>query len=341
MTRSLQVLLVFLFFGGLLVWYLFFRPQHYNVKELQNRPGTAYWHLSTGSTIAYTHLAGKGNKKKEPVIYLHGGPGAGITDKEINTLSALTEDGYDVYLYDQIGCGHSGRLANINEYTATRHCKDLEAIIDRIGSDKVILLAQSWGSILSLLYLTIHPDRVEKLVVTAPAPIQPANKSLGNRRPPDSIRLRSPYVSPALEHKKKAGWRTRMMFYAARKFGKKLVPDAEADRLATDLTNEINLSMVCDTANAVVAEGTEGMYVNIITSMSLGKLQDQRAALQKISVPVLVMKAQCDNQPWGYATEYAEVLQNSRLVLVENAGHNIFLEQPATFITLIRNFLLE
>ena len=120
-----------------------FFPRKYDVPDLLQRPGTHYWVLSTGSKIAYTLISGKGVKKQYPVIYLHGGPGGYISDRNIETLAPLSEDGYDVYLYDQTGSGQSDRLADIEEYTADRHKKDLEEIVKKSGAEKVILIGQS------------------------------------------------------------------------------------------------------------------------------------------------------------------------------------------------------
>jgi len=50
----------------------------------------------------------------------------------IEVLGKLSKDGFDVYLYDQIGCGLSARLQNVNEYTPPRHQKDLIAIAELI-----------------------------------------------------------------------------------------------------------------------------------------------------------------------------------------------------------------
>ena len=97
--------------------------------------------------------------------------------------------------------------------------------------------------------------------------------------------------------------------------------------------------MVCDPARAVVAEGTEGYYVHYMTRLSLGNVQNPRAKLADCKVPALIMKAQCDNQRWGYATEYLDLFRNHRFAMVKDAGHNIFIEQPDTYIETIRNFL--
>ncbi len=128
------------------------------------------------------------------------------------------------------------------------------------------------------------------------------------------------------------------MFYCMKTFGKKLVPDTEADEFAAYTTNELNKSMVCDTSNAVIAEGTEGFYVNYMTRKSLGRVHDPRPKIINSKVPVLIMKGQCDNQEWGFTKEYTELFPNYKLVVVPGAGHNIFIEQPEIYIKTLREF---
>ena len=57
-----------------------FLPKDYPVLPATPRAGTQYWHLSTGSNIAYTLVPAEGPKKPHPIIYLHGGPGGPISD---------------------------------------------------------------------------------------------------------------------------------------------------------------------------------------------------------------------------------------------------------------------
>lgn len=332
-----SILLALVFGSGIILW-LLFMPRHYSVHHLQERPGTKFWQLPTGSQIAYTLLSAKSEKKKYPLVYLHGGPGAGITDREVKTFSALADDGYDVYLYDQIGCGHSGRLENIEEYTADRHRKDLEEIVKMIPSEKIILVAQSWGSILAVLFIAENPTKVFSLVITAPGPIQPGNDKYEPLPSPDSLSFRSPYFSNRMATEKSRNLRSRTIYYFARTFGIKIASDDEADEFATYLTTEINKSMVCDTSKAVLAEGTEGLYVHYMTLKSFGKLNDPRPKLKNFTAPVLIMKAQCDNQKWGYTQEFLDLFSNSKLVIVKDAGHNIFLEKPGEYARMIGEF---
>ncbi|MCY7409830.1 MAG: alpha/beta hydrolase, partial [Chitinophagales bacterium] len=274
-----------------------------------------------------------------PIIYLHGGPGGFITDRNIATLSPLAANGFDVYLYDQIGSGHSSHLKNISDYTALRHENDLEEIVKQIGKEKVILIAQSWGAILAAMFVADHPEQVAKIIFTSPGPIQPVISNLSQTKIPDSIQLRLPMSTNAEANRKLMNLRMRCAIYFASAFGIKLVPEKEADDFETYLTNGTNKSVVCDTANALKAEGGGGFYVSIITVNSFGEMKNPRPALKNSAIPILVMKGECDNQKWGATNEYLQLFPNRVFKLIPNAGHAIAIEQPEIYLKTIEEFL--
>lgn len=336
---------VFIFIKyGLLIYILIFLfkifyPVNYNVPHLQKRAGTQYWNLSTGSKIGYTLIKAKGPTKLDAVIYLHGGPGGHVTDKDIHMLSPLADSGYDVYMYDQTGSGQSSRLNNIEEYTVARHIADLKEIIQRTGKDKVILIGQSWGSILAGLFVADYPDKIEKIIFTSPGPVYPVHMALANIKAPDSFHLRSPYFTNAAGNEKANNIRTKAMSFIAVKFGKKLTSDNEADDFATYLNYEVDRSTVCDTANILPEDAGSGYYAGVMTYNDLTKIKDKRPQMKNVKIPVLIMKGQCDNQKWGFTQEYLQLFQNSELTVIPGAGHFIAVEQPALYINTILHFL--
>ena len=94
----------------LLIWSLI--PLKQTIKPIQPRPDTKYWNMQGGYKIAYTKIEGDTSHTHPTVIFLHGGPGGYIHSEIINQMKELAQNGYDVYLYDQIGSGLSDRLAN-------------------------------------------------------------------------------------------------------------------------------------------------------------------------------------------------------------------------------------
>jgi proline iminopeptidase len=323
------------------VFFLFkiFYPRSYNVPQIQKRESTQFWQLSTGSKIGYTLVLAKGQKKPYPIIYLHGGPGGHVSNRDIKILTPLADDGYDLYLYDQIGSGQSDRLKNINEYTVDRHIKDLEEIIEKTGSEKVVFIGQSWGAVLAVLFTAANPNRVQKLILTSPGPVYPVNKELANIKAPDSLHLREPYYSNKQGNEKANNLRTKAITFWATAFNKKLASDREADNFSTYLSSEVDKSAVCDTAKILKAEAGGGFYASLITFNSLGQLQDPRPKIKNLNIPILVIKGQCDNQKWGFTNEYLQLFPNHNFSVIPNAGHFILVEQPEIYLKTIKEFL--
>ncbi len=333
-----SLILIILFSGYLLIQIL--TPRKYNVPDLPANSNTHFWQLSTGSKLSYTFLPAKGERNTNPIIYLHGGPGAPISNRIIQTLSFLADLGYDVYFYDQAGSGYSSRFSDIKDYTALRHKKDLEEITNKIGVNKVILMGQSWGAILALLYIADNPGKVEKLILTGPGPIYPLLKKM-NEKAPDSLQLQSPVYSNAQGYNRASNMRSRYMNWMAVHFNIKVADDKEADNFATLLNYEVNKSCVCDTAKILPPEGDYGYYAQLMTFKSLRTVPDPRPKIRQSLIPLLVLKGQCDNQSWNTTKEYLDLFPNSRLKIIPNAGHFIEVEQPAAYIQSIKEFLTE
>jgi proline iminopeptidase len=335
----LKGMLISVLVAILYLLFLIFMPQSYDIPLAVKRESTQYWDLPTASRIGYTHLIAKGDKHPYPVIYLHGGPGGPIYDSNIKLLSALTDDGYDVYLYDQVGCGWSSRLADIAEYTAARHKADLSAIINTIGADKVILIGQSWGAVLATLFITDHPDKVEKAIFTGPGPILPIHSGVERIKAPDALGLKAPVFTNKQGREKIYTLRATVVEKLAKAFNWKLAADNEMDQFVTVLNHEMSKSTVCDTNVTSPIESGSGYYSMIKTVQSFKDLPDTRTKLMDCSTPLLIMRGQCDGIKWGYIVEYYTYFKNRKVVIVPDAGHAIAREQPELYIKHILEFL--
>jgi len=322
-----------------LVIFIIFIPKSYDVPELKERAGTQFWTLKTGSKIGYTLIPFKGVKKPYPVIFLQGGPGGPVYDGNIRVLSTLAEAGYDVYLYDQIGCGYSDRLKNIEEYTVDRHKADLEEIVKTIGSEKVILLGQSWGAMLAAEYIGDNPSKVEKVIFTGPGYLLPVNTSVAAINAPDSLDLTDPQFTNKQGREKIYNYRARVVEWCAKVFSFKLASDREMDEFETILDHEMGKSTLCDPAKLSPLENRSGFYSMIKTVQSFNSAKDIRPKLENCTIPALIMRGQCDGIKWGFVTEYLELFTNHRLIIVPDAGHSIAREQPDLYIKNILEFL--
>lgn len=267
--------------------YKIFLPRHYNVQSREKEINSTFWQLSTGSTIGYTYISSTSKETQAyPIIYLHGGPGGAISKRVIDDLKTLSDDGFDLYFYDQVGSGASSRLSDISEYTVQRQVDDLNEIITKINSGKVILIGQSWGSVLAAAYLSKHPERIDKIIFTSPGPIYPINNAAINIPAPDSFRLRAPLYTNKAANESSTNIRIKAITFFASRFGKKMASDKEVDEYAYFLDSKAYKSALCDTSVNLANRGSSGFFSSIMTYKSVLLLKDFREKIKGINLPV-------------------------------------------------------
>lgn len=97
-----------------------------------------------------------------PVVFIHGGPGAGVVDCHRRFFDP---EKYRIILFDQRGAGQSTPHAELKNNTTQHLVADMELIREHLGIKKWMLFGGSWGSTLSLVYAQTHPDRVLGMVL--------------------------------------------------------------------------------------------------------------------------------------------------------------------------------
>src|SRR5262249_6600748 len=106
----------------------------------------------------------------EPVIVMHGGPGAG---SHSSSARFFNPQRYRVVLFDQRGCGKSTPSASDDDATpaltdnTTQHLiDDVLALRHELNIDgKMHVFGGSWGSTLALAYAIAHPATVQTLIL--------------------------------------------------------------------------------------------------------------------------------------------------------------------------------
>lgn len=103
-----------------------------------------------------------GNPNGKPVVFLHGGPGAGLIP---DYRRFFDPEAYRVILFEQRGSGRSKPHASLEDNTTWHLVQDIERLREHFGVDQWIVFGGSWGSTLSLAYAETHPERVRGLVL--------------------------------------------------------------------------------------------------------------------------------------------------------------------------------
>jgi proline iminopeptidase len=103
-----------------------------------------------------------GNPDGIPIVYLHGGPGAGHGD---HFHRFFDPEVFRIVIYDQRGAGKSIPAAETKDNTPDLLVADLEKLKDHLGIETWHVFGGSWGSTLALLYAEAHPESVESLTL--------------------------------------------------------------------------------------------------------------------------------------------------------------------------------
>jgi len=103
-----------------------------------------------------------GNPDGKPVVFLHGGPGAG---SNAAVRRFFDPDRYRIVVFDQRGCGRSRPHASLEDNTTWHLVADIERLREHLGIQCWQVFGGSWGSTLALAYAETHPDRVSELVL--------------------------------------------------------------------------------------------------------------------------------------------------------------------------------
>lgn len=103
-----------------------------------------------------------GDPEGIPVVFLHGGPGAGC---EKWHRSFFDPERYRIILFDQRGCGRSTPHASVENNTTWDLVADIERIRTHLDIDEWVVFGGSWGSTLGLAYAQKYPERVSGLIM--------------------------------------------------------------------------------------------------------------------------------------------------------------------------------
>lgn len=103
-----------------------------------------------------------GNPQGKPVIFLHGGPGGGITPLYRQYFDPQK---WRIVIFDQRGCGKSTPYAELTENTTWDLVEDIEKLRTHLKIDRWVVFGGSWGSTLSLAYSQTYPESCKGLIL--------------------------------------------------------------------------------------------------------------------------------------------------------------------------------
>ncbi|WP_313178333.1 prolyl aminopeptidase [Stenotrophomonas sp.] len=108
------------------------------------------------------HIEECGNPEGIPAVFLHGGPGAGVSPTHRRFFDPAR---YRIVLIDQRGCGRSTPFGELHDNTTAHLVEDIERVRAHLGIERWLVFGGSWGSTLALAYAQAHPEHATGVIV--------------------------------------------------------------------------------------------------------------------------------------------------------------------------------
>ncbi len=270
------------------------------------------------------HYLDEGPEKPDPnkptILCSHGNPTWSFFFRSI--INEFRDE-YRVIVVDHIGCGLSEKPSpHKYPYSLARRGQDLIEFIDKLGLDKLALIAHDWGGAIGMCAATQIPDRFSKIVLMNTA-------AFPSRRAPWRIRLcRIPILS-------------RIMLQCMNVFpsaattmvtAKGLAPDVKAGLLAP-YDRCKNRIAICEFVQDIPLSPRHRSYEALRTmGERLNVFKDEQVAL------IWGAKDWCF-PPDVFMAEFQQRYPNAFARIIEDAGHYLLEDSPEETLAAIREFL--
>jgi proline iminopeptidase len=289
-------------------------------------------YIDADGLLLYYKMMGKG----EPLVILHGGPGASH-DYFLPYLLPLARHNRLVFL-DERGSGKSGKLDDPSGYTVEAMVEDVEAARKALHLGKVNLLGHSYGGVLAQAYALKYQEHLRHLILSS---------TFASTRAMNEVFVRmkqamAPELRERIDKLEAAG-----LFGQGKDFEKGRYPgdymtaawgegyfpylyqnhpDANFDPMAQG-----------NTAWDLYREmwGSHGEFV-IDGNLKSAEYVDR---LPTLHVPTLVTVGDHDECAPSLSQTMHEKIAGSELVVLPKSGHMGFVDQPALYVSTVDGFL--
>ncbi len=278
-----------------------------------NVNGAALWYISEG--------------QGEPFVVISGGPGA--AHYQFPYYSALQATHRVLYL-DSFGTGKSTRAKDRAEYTFMRHVDEIEGFRRALGLGRINLLGHSYGSLVVQAYALKYPDALRRVILSAPFISGEAWQG-GNDYVNESIRHHFPEIAARIE-----ALRARGLKQSDKELTDVMGSVPEALMYYGNVSNagRLNVDFNPDVAFALGGDNTDFQVAGEIAAL------DFRPTLKEVRVPLLILAARYDHVAAPrFTLQFKTYAPQARFVMFEQSGHNLFLEENAKMLEILRSFL--
>lgn len=260
------------------------------------------------------HYSLVNNPDQPLILFLHGFIG---NSNEFEQAIKLLSDEFSYLTLDLPGHGKTHVLGGDEYYTMANTAQALISLLDELNIAKCFLIGYSMGGRLAL-YLTLHfPERFFKVVLES--------------------------ASPGLATESERLERIKSDFQIA----KKLARSISKTDFAAFLSNWYKQPIFAGIKNhpeydRMVEIRLQNHPLELDKSlrfMGTGSQPSLWEKLQENSKPILLLAGESDQKFININMQIAQTCKFAQLKIINNAGHNIHLENTQEFVQTVRNFL--
>jgi pimeloyl-ACP methyl ester carboxylesterase len=285
-------------------------------------PPTAHYFESQHLKLHYMDW---GNRDAPPLIMQHGGRDH---CRSWDWVAQQFRADWHVITPDLRGHGDSAWSPDCN-YGPSLNVLDLATLIDQLQLSSVSIIGHSLGAQISLRYAGIYPERVRQLVEIEGAWLR-GRSTMARMKMPIAERMRDWIASnQALSRRNSRGYPSFAEALERMKAENRRLSAEHAEYLTRHgLRQDIDGTFTWKFDNCA-----RGVAAHDITTAELIELWSQ------IKCPILRVYGR---DSWAFASEVftsTGVVPNAEMVILEDAGHWVHLDQLDKFIDLTRQFL--
>ena len=288
-----------------------------SAQKVVQQEGTA---TSTDGAPVYYKTFGKG----KPLLIINGGPG--MNSQGFEGLAKQLSRNNKTIIYDQRGTGKSVlKTLDTNTITLERMIQDMESLRKELKIEKWVVLGHSFGGMLASQYATLHPECIEKLILSSSGGID--------------LQLLT-YVSASINSKLSKTELDSVQYWTNKIENGDTSHHARLGR-GRSLAHAYVLNK--DYLPTIAERLTQGnAEVNRLIWRDLQKVNfDCAEKLRAFKQPVLIIQGKEDIIKEETAEKAKKALVNSRIVLLDHCIHYGWLDNKERYFGEINSFLAE
>ncbi|BAC88737.1 alpha/beta fold hydrolase [Gloeobacter violaceus] len=271
-------------------------------------------YLDIDGTKHFYTLSGKPKPEQVPLVLVHGWCGS---SRYWEPVAETWAERTVCLRYDLRGFGQSPLTPDSNQnFSLEAYSRELLALIDRLGFERIDLNAHSMGASIGLAFANLFPERVRKLVLTCTGVFQY-----------EALLFETFYLASNVVIAVRPAWMVN--FAVARKaFQRRFVYKLLEDRWARLFIEDYVV------AHQAAARGT------LYSSIGKHATYEMPDAFRKLAVPTLLISGEYDQIiPAAGAKRAVKVNPGLTLKIIPQTGHFPMLEAPGAYLESMNSFL--